>query len=102
VRMSLSVHSIHLNIDNGDGAVHLLIDETTTPTKPIVHKAVWIDGGLPISDVVNTLKALFAEIQDAYTWSSQHGFVDGQIAFDSIVISKYHGEPRIHHTDVSD
>jgi hypothetical protein len=61
-----AVHSFQINIDVGDSAIHLLVDDTTRP-KPTVYRAVYIDGGKSGETPYSRTTSVIREIQTVYT-----------------------------------
>ncbi|KAL8792181.1 MAG: hypothetical protein Q9195_005203 [Heterodermia aff. obscurata] len=87
-----SVHSHHININIGDSAIHLLVDDSTAvdnstdPAKwPVIYKAVLIDGGkttgkVPILECVK-------RIQASYTFAPSK--TPGTLQFDAVMITHW-------------
>ena len=89
--MSLwKVHTYHINIDVGDSAIHLLVDETPPAT---VHRAVLIDGGED-TDTVIQIEKVIKLIEDSYRFDSngQLPSTTACLRFDSIVITHWDGD----------
>lgn len=86
----LKVHSWHINIGVGDGAIHLLVDEkatlpATTAVKPLVKKAVLIDGG-DSAHSLQQLKLTIARIEAEYDFPAEDA---KQLKFDAILITHW-------------
>lgn len=87
---STKVHSWHINIDVGDGAIHLLINEAATP-KPQILKAVLIDAGLAKN--VEAVTNAIVEIQKAYALPAG----DTNLKFDSVIITHWDMYVKLRH-----
>ncbi|KAF2465819.1 uncharacterized protein BDR25DRAFT_378525 [Lindgomyces ingoldianus] len=81
---SKKVHSWHININAGDSAIHLLVNEGTTP-KPTILGCVLIDGGKGANEKIKTIKDVIAKIEKDYTLPAG----DLNLKFDSIVITHW-------------
>lgn len=96
-----AVHSFHINVDVGDGAIHLLVDDTTRP-KPTVYKAVYIDGGITGDTTFQKTSKIIKEIEEVYTPDPAGNFDRfGAIAdnawfrFDAIIVTHFvRSDPR--------
>jgi hypothetical protein len=91
------IHSLHINVGNGDAAIHLLV-EPVTDAKNVVHRAILVDGGktTAVDQIVKTIKY----IEDTYAIVDLDGTnqVDQsstakppppQLRFDGIVVTKW-------------
>jgi hypothetical protein len=82
------VHTWQLNIGVGDSAIHLLVDEKDSlggMQKPVVQRAVLIDGGENMTSGEKIANAItMIERQYAFPVSA-----NGQLRFDSIVITHW-------------
>lgn len=90
------VHSLHINVGNGDGAIHLLVEPGETTNT--VHRAILVDGGKPtaVDQILKTIKY----VEDTYAIVDPDGNpqVDdhsaaakkpAQLRFDGIVVSRW-------------
>ncbi|KAF2737785.1 hypothetical protein EJ04DRAFT_86896 [Polyplosphaeria fusca] len=80
--METKVHSFHVNIDVGDCAIHLLVDQAAKP-RPQIRKAVLIDGGK--ASKVQAIKNVIAEIEARY----QVPVGDANLKFDSVIMTHW-------------
>lgn len=91
------IHSLHINVGNGDAAIHLLV-EPVTDAKNVIHRAILVDGGkaTAVDQIVKTIKY----IEDTYAIVDLDGTnqVDQtstakppppQLRFDGIVVTKW-------------
>ena len=88
--MVIKVHTYHINIDVGDSAIHLLVDEAIVPL-PRIQRAVLIDGGLPGVVACNQIKTVIGLIEARYSFDP-HGQPDPlnrSLRFDSVVITHW-------------
>lgn len=76
------INSIHINIGQGDCAIHLLI-ENPRDVRPIIHRATLFDGGEGDSNNISRIKNTIAAIQRDYTLPS------GTLKFDSVVVTHW-------------
>lgn len=78
------VHSFQLNIDEGDSAVHLLVDRQADPKN--IDKAVLVDGGKVYgADCIFNFRAILNKADSGYTQGRGRRFRE----FDAIVISHW-------------
>ncbi|KAL8692916.1 MAG: hypothetical protein Q9218_002142 [Villophora microphyllina] len=88
----LSVHSHHINIDVGDSAIHLLVDDSAAKDnsndvadQPVIHNAVLIDGGRTTG--LEAIKSCIERIESSYTfWPTKTA---GKLKFDAIMITHW-------------
>lgn len=87
------IHSLHINVGNGDGAIHLLV-EPGTPNK--VHRAILVDGGK--TTAVDQIQRTIRYIEDTYQFVDLNGTPQldvtlktpvPQLRFDGIVVSRW-------------
>jgi hypothetical protein len=86
------IHSLHINVGNGDAAIHLLVTATTgqddhnsavKPTLGTVKKAVLVDGGKPAT--VSQIKRTISYIESTYTITTD----TKKLQFDGVVVTKW-------------
>jgi acetolactate synthase small subunit len=90
------IHSLHINVGNGDGAIHLLVEPGEATNT--VHRAILVDGGKPatVDQILKTIKY----VEDSYKIVDPDGNpqVDDhsitnpkpvQLRFDGIVVSRW-------------
>ncbi|KAG8533528.1 uncharacterized protein KY384_001268 [Bacidia gigantensis] len=83
------VHSFQLNIDEGDCAVHLLVDEKQSPKN--IDKAVLIDGGKAYGAAcILDFRTIMSRIDSDYSQGTNDYFR----TFDAIVISHWDSDHR--------
>jgi hypothetical protein len=94
-KTDFAVHSFHINIDIGDAAIHLLVDDTTRP-KPTVYSAVYVDGGLTGATTYQKTAGIIREIEEVYTPAlGSHFDYVGPVAdnvwlrFDAIIVTHF-------------
>jgi hypothetical protein len=87
--MVIKVHTYHINIDVGDSAIHLLIDEAIVP--PSILRAVLIDGGVPGVVACNQIKSVIRRIEARYSFdpNGQPDPTHRSLRFDSVVITHW-------------
>lgn len=87
------VHSFHININVGDCAIHLLVDDniSSTQPKPIVYKAVLIDGGLPHRPVLSKITDTITELENRYIPdpAGHFGLNERWLRFDAIIVTHF-------------
>lgn len=90
------IHSLHINVGNGDGAIHLLVEPGATGKPNIVHRAILVDGGKPTA--VDQIQRTIKYIEDAYQIVDPDGNAQTdttlatpvpQLRFDGIVVSRW-------------
>jgi hypothetical protein len=90
------IHSLHINVGNGDGAIHLLVEPGATGKPNIVHRAILVDGGK--TTAVDQIQRTIKYIEDTYQIVDLDGTpqVDitlqtplPQLRFDGIVVSRW-------------
>ena len=90
---ALEIHSFHINVFNGDAAIHLLVDLGTVQDggdqpKGIVKRAILVDGGKPTA--ASQIKKALSFVKKTYDVSKQEnasGATD--LAFDGIVVTRW-------------
>lgn len=96
---AFGVDSLHINVEAGDAAVHLQLQLPTAGSreKPVVLKAVLIDGGDNAHKAPDTVKKVFdeylidkaglaknpPELNGKYTWP------DNKVKFDAVIITHW-------------
>ncbi|MCJ1309778.1 hypothetical protein MMC25_003439 [Agyrium rufum] len=83
-----SVHSFHINIGVGDCSIHLLVDDSDKTKKPIVYRAVLIDGGEIGLDVNSIIKNAIASIEASYDFKTVTSFRKS-LRFDAIMVTHW-------------
>lgn len=89
------IHSLHINVGNGDGAIHLLVEPNgdTANKKNLVHRAILVDGGktTAVDQVLKTIKYVedTYSIVDLSNETSKTILQPPQLMFDGIVISRW-------------
>lgn len=83
------IHSFHINVGNGDGAIHLLVKkgDPDNNVKHSVQRALLIDGGKPAA--VDRIKRAIAYINDVYEVTKQDATTAQTLRFDGIVVTKW-------------
>lgn len=80
---TMRVHAWHINIDVGDSAIHLLVDEAVKP-KPQLYSAVLVDGGK--GSRIAAIKTVIEEIEASYVLKTG----DTNLKFDSVVVTHWY------------
>lgn len=97
------IHSLHINVGNGDGAIHLLVEPGAKNAKDIVHRAILVDGGKKtavdqlqktikyVEDTYNIvgLDGTTPQIDDQFDAASTATDKPLQLKFDGIVVSRW-------------
>jgi hypothetical protein len=91
------IHSLHINVGNGDGAIHLLVEPGATGKPDIVHRAILVDGGK--TTAVDQIQRTIKYIEDVYQIVDLDGKTAQtdttlaspvpQLRFDGIVVSRW-------------
>jgi hypothetical protein len=90
------IHSLHINVGNGDGAIHLLVEPGATGKQNIVHRAILVDGGK--TKAVDQIQRTIKYIEDTYQIVDLDGTPQTdvtlatpvpQLRFDGIVVSRW-------------
>lgn len=92
------VHSFHINVGNGDAAIHLLVQPGTavppaTDAPPaVVQRAILVDGGQPAA--IEQIRLAIRFIEATYDVSQQENITTAtgqtaKLAFDGFVISRW-------------
>ena len=85
------IHSFHINVFNGDAAIHLLVqganDKDDTP-KAKVRRAILVDGGKPAAAVqIKKAMKFIATTYDVTEQDNAKGVTT--LAFDGIIVSRW-------------
>jgi hypothetical protein len=98
---NFEVHSLHINVGNGEGAIHLLVDPITEANKRkknVVYRAILVDGGkkTAVDQILRTIKYIEDEYDIVDPYNDNKPQVDEtvkdgkpQLRFDGIVISRW-------------
>lgn len=85
------VHSYQLNIDEGDSAVHLLVDGKTRPEPKNIEKAVLVDGGKTYGgECIMNFRKILSRKGSGYQQLETKPFTN----FDAIVITHWDSDHR--------
>lgn len=93
------VHVVHIAVPCGDGAIYLYCRQDGNVKKPVVHRAVLIDGGRPMGDGSEALRLSIMRINLDYDFAEKCYFEDPyqettgtpsrSLRFDAIVVTHW-------------
>ena len=91
------IHSLHINVGNGDGAIHLLVEPGADKNPNVVHRAILVDGGK--TTALDQIQKTIQYIEDTYKIVDTDGSEQRdptvatkppfQLRFDGIVVTRW-------------